>query len=509
MKTVRASERRGTARRTSAERDTDDLARGAGVNYLGFIARIAPRALFLVLAGRFYGESHFGYYTFGITVVETVAAMALFGMKRSLFKFMSEAAARGETVYRAIAHGVALAVAVAIVLAVAMAAAAVPVAGFFGLPEAAAPLQVFTLAIPMIVLSDILLVAIRFTRQMRFDVYARSLAEPIALTLALVVVYWAGIRELGLAIAYVASLAVAAAATAFFFVRVFPLGACLRVRLRWREMRRLASFSGPTAAYDLLIMLSDKVDVLLVSFFMPAPVVGVYGMARQFATATKKVRSGFDRILPPILSESLAVGDRARADGQLTTVSRWILTVQMIVVLFFVFFGTTLLGFLDGAFASGALILILLMIGDAVTGSLGVSELPFVYLRPGANVAFGALWLSLGIATNVWLIQVMGAEGAALGVLVTVTVVNATRVAANRWMFDLKVVSGKLFKPVAAAVPAAGALLAIEALLPDAPGLALGLGVPALLASYAAALALLGLEPEDRSQLRRILARWS
>ena len=55
-------------RRTSAEADRKDLARGAGVNYLGFLARIAPRAIFIAMAGRFYGESGFGAYGFAAVV---------------------------------------------------------------------------------------------------------------------------------------------------------------------------------------------------------------------------------------------------------------------------------------------------------------------------------------------------------------------------------------------------------------------------------------------------------
>lgn len=502
-----ASEPNGSDMRTSAEADTDDLARGAGVNYLGYVARIAPRVLFLVLAGRLYGEAQFGIYTFGITVVETAAALALFGMKRSLFKFMSEEVNEGGTVHRAVAHGVALSLMVGTVLTVAAGAGSGILARSFDLPDATLDLMVLTMAIPMIVISDILLVAIRFTRQMRFEVYARSLAEPITLTAGVVVLWWAGVRDAALSIAYTASLTVAAATTVFFFVRVFDVRKCLRASLSRDELRRLATFSGPTAAYEFFLMTFDKVDVFLVSYFLPAPVIGVYGMARQFSTVTKKIRGGFDRILPPILSESIEAGNLKRAEGQLATVARWILTVQGLLVLFFVFFGEDLLGLMGSGFTGGALVLVFLMVGDAVHGSLGISELPFVFLRPATNVVFGAVLLAVGAGLNVWLIQLWGAEGAALAVLITVAVVNGARVVASRMAFDLEMVNWTLLKPVAAAVPAGAALLGLQALLPDSPLLLLVAGVPALIATYGLALRLLGLEPEDRAQVQRLLDR--
>jgi O-antigen/teichoic acid export membrane protein len=494
--------------RTSAETDTRDLARGAGVNYLGSIARIAPRAFFLVLAGRLYGQEGFGAYTFGITVVETAAAIALFGMKRSLFRFMSEATARGETVHRSIANGIAFAVSAGFALTLLVAFGGGALAQAFGLSSAVRPLLVLTLAIPMIVTSDILLVAIRYTRQMRWEVYARSLIEPILLTASLIVVYFAGIREMGLAVAYVMSLLGAAVASILFFVRVFSLPTCLRVELRWSEIRQLASFTGPTAGYEFFLMLADKADIFLVSYFGSVGTVGIYGMARQFSTITKKLRAGFDRILPPVFSESVAANDLARGNQQLAMVARWIMTAELLVVLLFVFFGEAILGFVDAGFVAAAGVVVLLMIGDAFNGSLGVSELPFVYLRPAANIPFGAAMLIVTTGLGAFLIRDFGAEGAAMAVLVTAVVVNVARMSASRWMFGLSVVQPNLLKPIGAALITGGVVWGFLVVAGGMPVIGRLVALPLLLATYLGVLYSLGLEPEDRAQIGRLLARF-
>ncbi|MFQ5690043.1 MAG: oligosaccharide flippase family protein [Gemmatimonadota bacterium] len=493
--------------RTTTETDTHDLARGAGVNYLGFIARLGARAPFLFLAGLLYGEARFGVYTFGITLIETAAALALFGFKKSLFKFMSEAVAQGETVHRPIVNGVTVALSAGAIATLVVAGAAHPLAALFRKPEAAGSLLALTPAIPMIVLSDILLVTIRFTRQMRFEVWARSIAEPVTLTATVVIAYYAGARESGLLIGYVASLTVAAAASVLFFVRIFPIRTLLRTRPRWGEIRQLLTFSGPTAGYDLLVLLTDKLDIFLVTYFSSAAVVGVYGMARQFSTVTKKIRQGFDRILPPVLSQSIAVGDMRRVQDQLAMVSRWILSVQVPIVLGFAFYAHDLLGVLGGEFAGGAVILILLLVGDAINGSLGVSELPIVYLRPGVNVALGGAMLLISFVSNVWLIHALGPEGAALAVVVTYTAVNLGRIGVNRRLFHISPLKPGLVKPLLAALPATGAVLLLRNLSAPFPLVGGILGIPVLVATYAGALYLLGFEPEDRSQLRKLLGR--
>lgn len=490
-------------RRTTAEQDASDLARGAGVNYLGFVVRLGARIPFLFLAGLLYGEAVFGEFTFGITVAETAAALALFGLRRSLFKFMSDAVAAGEDVHGPVAHGIAVAVPAGLVATLVVGLGAGWIAELLRLPSAAGTLLLLSAAVPLIVLSDILLVAIRFTRQMRFEVWARSVAEPIVLTAAVPVAYWLGAREAGLAIAYVLSLAAAAGLSAWFFARLYSLRRCLRVRLRADRLRSLIGFSGPTAAYDMLQLVADKVDILLIAYFSPPSVVGVYGMARQFTTVTKKIRYGFDRILAPVLSQSIAAGDLARARAQLATVARWILSLETLLVLFFAFYADELLGLLGGGFAEGALVVLLLALGDAVNGSVGVAELPIVYLRPGANVVLGSALLALMVAGNLWLIPPLGAEGAALAVAAAYALVNAGRVAANRWLFDIWTLNAAILKPVVAALPAAAVVLALERLVAPGSVAVVAVGLPLLVVAYLGTLRLLGLEPEDRAQLRR------
>lgn len=500
-------ERADGERDSSSERDTRDLVRGAGVNYLGFLARLGSRAPFLFLAGILYGASAFGVFTFATTVVETAAALALFGMKRSLNKVMSDAVADDQGLHRSVSSGIALALVLGTVATLAVAGGAGILAGVFRMPSASYALLLLSLAIPMIVVSDILLVAIRFTRQMRFEVYARSVLEPVTLTVTIVLAWWAGARELGLIIGYVTALTVAAGATAFFFVRLFPVREYLRVPLRWAELRELVTFTGPTAGYEVTLLLAKRVDVFLVSYFTPASVVGVFGMAKQFSTVTKKIRSGFDPILRPVLSDSIAVGEMERARDQLSMVARWVLAAQLPVILAFVFYADDLLGLMGSGFAGGAMILVFLMLGDAVEGCLGVTEIPIVYLRPVANIFLGLAWVVATVGFGIWLAGPMGGEGVALAVALALVVVNAGRLAVAGWALDMNILEVRLLRPLAAALPAGALVWALERFLAPPPLVAVLVGLPLLLVTYFAGLMLVGLEPEGRAQVERLKRR--
>ncbi len=490
---------------SAAQRDSRDITRGAGLNYLGFAARLGSRAPFLFLAGLLYGEAVFGRYTFALAVVETAAALSLFGVKRSMLKFMSQAQATGGSLPKAIGNAVALPIIAATAMTAAVAGGAVGLATWFNTPPAAQALLLLAPAIPLIVTADVLLAAIRFTRDMRPEVLARSVAEPLTLTVALVAAYAAGVREAGLFVAYLASVAAAAGGALFFFIRRFPLRDCLAVRLRWRDMRELVGYSGPTALYDLLMLLSSRVDVYLVTFFFPEAVVGVYGMAWQFSSFVKKIRAGFDPILAPVLSQSLADGDLRRAEGQLAMVSRWVLTVQVPVVLAFAFLGDELLGLMSGAFAGGAVVLTILALGDTIHGSAGLAEYPFLFERPVANVGFGALQLVANVALGILLIDALGPEGAALGVLGSYALVNAVRLVALRRTFGIAMLKPAMVKPLVAGGAAGAALLVVDRLVPGVAVVRVVASIGAMVATYVGLLAGLGVEAEDREQL----AGWS
>lgn len=474
---------------------------------MGYVARLGSRAPFLFLAGLLFGETRFGLYTAALAAVETAAAVAMFGLRRSLFKFMSEAVVREDTVYRAVAHAVALALPTAILLALAIGLQADRAAALLNTPSLAGPLRLLALAVPLIVTRDVLLFAIRFTREMRYEVVARSLVEPITLVGVMGLAYAAGAREHGLLLAYLGSVGAAAATVVASFVRVFPVRACLCVDLRWAEMRALVGFSGPTALYDLLILLAERVDIFLVTYLFSPAVVGIYGMAWQFSTLVKKIRQGFDPVLTPVVSQSIAEGDLSRVRGHLALVSRWILSVQMLLVLCFALYGRTLLGLMGGQFAQGALILTLLVVGDAVNGSLGVSELPLLYVRPAVNVVVGAALLVLDAALGFTLARAIGPAGAALGVLLAYAVINGLRILLNRRLLDILVLKPSNVKPLVAGAVAIGGVMAVNLALDGMSAAKLLAGLPVLLAGYSTALYLLGLEPEDRAQLARLVGR--
>jgi len=443
-----------------------------------------------------------------VAVVETAAALAVFGMARSLVKVMSDEARAGDVPYRAVAHGIALALATLTVVSVAVAGGATVVGRLFHDPAIGSAVRLLSLAIPPMVASDVLLAMVRFTRDMRPQVLARSVLEPLTLTGLALGAYLAGFREHGLLLAYVAALSVAAAVSLLALCRVYRMSKWLRVPLSWSTMRGLISFSAPTAVADLAAMLTTRVDVFLVSYFFPTQVVGVYGMAAQLSTIVKKIRQGFEPIVAPVVAQGLVGTGRQRVVGQIAMVGRWVLSVQIPVVLAFVVFGGALLGVIGAEFVSGWSILVVLIGGDALHGWLAFGEFPVLYLHPRVNGVLGALTPVLLVGFGVVLAGWLGPVGIAAAVLLAVLLVDLLRTEGTRRLLGAVPISPAAWKSLVAGLAATAAVLAVRQVAGGTGLLAAGLGLPVLLATYGAALWGLGLEPDDRRQLARVVQRF-
>ncbi len=163
---------------------------------------------------------------------------------------------------------------------------------------------------------------------------------------------------------------------------------------------------------------------------------------------------------------------------------------------------------MGGQFGAAGLILTFLVLGETLNGTFGVSEFPLLYLRPLVNVALGVgVVLGNAALAALFILMLDAPEGAALGVAASAALVNGARLVLNARYFGLHLLRRTLLKPIAAGAVAGAVALAVRWIAPGPPGLGVVLGIVGLLGSYPMALYGLGLEPEDRAQIRRVAGR--
>lgn len=363
--------------------DIAALAKGGRTNIAGFLLRLLARLPFLFIAGRVYGPEIVGRFAVAILVVEFAALIATLGLKRGLAKALSAAE-------RPHAHIVWDGMAVAFV--VSMAASAL----LFVFPQAMFPNSEvigFERLLPFVVFaiawSDVSLAALAYRMNVRATVVARAIVEPWTISLAAWALSYISSRD-GLILAYVLSMLAALVASLIPFIRSYgwPRG--------WRPsiapLLTLARENAPLAGADAVEWATRNVDRFILSLLFSPAIVGIYYMAQQVASLPQKLKTSFDPVLGPVITESLKRGDRAAIAHQVAQVTFWIMAAQGGLALMGSVPGEAVMGVIGPEFVAGTAALGFLLTAEVAATTGAVSESALVYIARKRNLA-----ISLGV----------------------------------------------------------------------------------------------------------------
>jgi O-antigen/teichoic acid export membrane protein len=375
--------------------DIAALAEGGRTNILGFLLRLAARLPFLFIAGRVYGPEIVGRFAVAVLAVEFAAMLATLGLKRGL----AQALTQTDRPHAHVAWDAIVVAGVASLLAIGV-LAVFPVAMF---PNSALnPLdRLLPLAVLALTWTEIMLAALAYRLNVRAAVTSRAVVEPWTISLGALAFSWYSLRD-GLILSYALSTVAALVAATVPFVRSYgwPQGWKPRVA----PMFALARANAPLAGADAIEWATRNVDRFILSLAFSPAVVGIYYMAQQVASLPQKLKTSFDPILGPVITKSLASGDRAAVARQVSQVGFWIVAAQAGLALMGGIPAEGVMGVVGPQFVAGSIALIFLLVAEvlAVTGS--VSESALVYVARRRNLLISAGVLSTQIALSFALI---------------------------------------------------------------------------------------------------------
>ena len=463
--------------------------RGAFATGAGFLVKLGARLGFLLIAGRLFGAATFGAYSIGVAAVESGVGFAGLSLKKVIFQLLdANAAGESRPATHVVADACLLVLAASGVLALAIMAVTAAVAG--RIPVDGAPAALFWLA-PTIAgqtLVDVILAASRWRHAIRYEVIGRSIVEPYTQLAVAIAGWWAGVPGWALIAGYWAgNITVNGYALAGLRRCYGPLRLA-SYRPDRRRLFGLARSLAPNTATEVLGGVYTRADLYIVGALLGARWAGIYSMAQQVRTPLRQVRQSFDGLLVPLVARTLAERGSAATAGAIAAAVRFLLAVQMPFLLAIVAFGQPLLGSFGPGFERGYTALVLLAAAEALQGSLGLGDLLFVYLLPGAGLRMAGIAFAAGIALVLLLTPPLGIAGAAAAMLVATSLqaMLRRRTLSARLAHRVPLAFGA--PPVLAGLAALAAVLALRGpgaatgFSPwDAAVLAVGLGLYALL----------------------------
>lgn len=502
----------------SEDKDKKDIVKGAGVNFLGFIIRLSSRLPFILLVMALFGKELYGRYIFIITTVELGAALAVFGFKRSLFKFIQDKDySEGHTPEEIIVAALLCSFMVGLLMIGVITLSSSQLASWFDYPEMVPGLRKLVPIILIISMVDILLAGTRFSRSMKYEMIGRSFVEPYVLLFSMLAFYFLGFGETGLLMAYGLSI-FAALLTAFWgCARYFSLKSFLAARPRFSLMCNMSRFSAPTAFHDLALLIFMRMDVFTVKFFFAEGILGIYNVAQQITTSVEKIYQSFYPILAPVMAKNLVDKDYSIVERQMVMVSRWTLMFQCLLVVIAVFYAEPFMGLIAGEdtdkalLASSGIVLIFLMVGETVNGGFGMTDMPILYRYPIFNPVISLVMVPLYVVIAAVFVNVLnfGVEGIAMALCSIYILMNLVRVITVRRLMGINMMQMSLLKVVMATIGCTILFKLISITLPfdilDGKGSAIG--VPLLMIIYVIFIFSFCMTPNDKLKLFARFAR--
>lgn len=405
----------------AAEPSARTVARGARVNALGVVARLA-QPLALVLLTRWHGPDQVGVYILAVAVVETIAALAGSGLQDALIAHLSPLDPASPKAHALLASGFVLAGAGAGAgLLLAFGAAALTPAW---LPQVASSSTLWRMAaaVPLFTFTGLVVAATRARFVQVWDVVLLGVARPL-----LIVGFAAAFA---LATSYVLAHLVLALAAAVVLARHYPWRPVLQAARGLPIDRGLLAFAWPQNLNLALFALSGSASVLALGVAgLPPREVALFGAAYAIASSLRQVRLVFTSAMSPVAAALLARRDRAALQDIITRSVRWTLSLALPIAAGMILLRNPLLGIFHPTYALGAATMALLVAAPVLNAVAGFSSTALVMAgHVGWNLANTVVAVGATFGLTALLTPGLGVPGAALAAALSGSLVAALQI---------------------------------------------------------------------------------
>lgn len=486
------------------------LAKESGISLVGRVLGSLLQLATLVLLARVLSLDDYGVFVLGWTVAQLIALFAQLGLDKGVVKYGTAALHSGDGTFSAVLlQSVLLHLLVAVTLGAGLYFAAGWIAtAVFHKPPLADPLRLLAATIPVLSGLHVVTAITRISKKMHYSVICEKISQPLsqfALSFLFIPVLQMGVT--GAILALGASYAIGFVIGLIFSLRLYPFNGSnglLNMNVGWSLIR----YSMPTSMAAVFAKTNSWVDRLFIGYFLLAAGVGVYQAASKVSTLFMVVASVFHGIFAVLAADLTAKQDRENLSGIFRANTKWGLYVALPLFLVILFHADAVMQALfGGQFIRGGGPLVILSAGQLV--NIGTGSVGLVLMMGGQQnrwMVVSASMFVVNIVGNIFLIPLWGLWGAAIATSVSVATMFIIGVFMARkyigvWPYDRRFAKGLFAALITCAVPLA------TSFLPEMrPIHELLVNVPLIVAVYAIALIVQGLDEDDRWVLARVRA---
>ncbi len=486
-----------------------EMAKGALINTLGVLARVS-RALYFVIVARLFGSEIFGFYLLTAANIDIFSKIAGVGLDWGALRLTVQLRAQGRereirsAVYRIAGLSFSVSLCVATIVAW---VSSIIARDLLKKEHLEKPLFYLCASIPMMTITSLLLFALRAGKKMQYEVYVRSVVEPLVLLIGGIMAYFIYPGIEGLIGAHLLAALSAFFLTSYFFRKFYPKDPLrTKAAIDWRG---LLSYSIPMGGMDLFNVFKQRLDVMMIGRFLPFSHVAIYGAVNEIGNLVKKIRQIFEPIFMPIASHFHETDEKERLHDHFVRAMRWILLAALALVMPMLFAPDQFLRVFRPEFVEGSKALMFVAIGMLFYVTIGLSEsvlsmTGYAYL----NLINAGVLLGINFILHLILIPRYGIVGAGFATGISYMVISVIRLIVTHRFVKVHPFGKSQVKPIVAGVLGLIVAWLARQLYYGSHLWTLGVVVPLFFLIYGFTLKALGLEPEDYEILERLKAKF-
>lgn len=498
----------GEKQNTLTDKLAKQVAKGAGVAFIGQMAGKAISLILQILLSRVLGVSVYGIYALGYTVLNISTQTSLLGLPSSVVRF--GAIYHGEADRKRL-RGLLL---TAIVFVTASSLFGLALLFFlakplslkiFNEPDLAEFLKIVAFALPFYALIHIFAASAQALRRIDYDVAIKEIMHPSAKFLIVGILFLMGAKLFGVAYALLIA-AILAAVFGFHLVRkLFP--ELISKLSPIYELKRLVKFSVGVFFIGFSYLWLSQTDRVMLGYLSESKDVGIYNAAVSVARQTIVFLSAFNAIFAPVIADLYNRKMMDDFESLFKTTTKWIVTLTLPVCVGFIFFARPIMGLFGEEFTTGWGVLAVLTAAQFVNVSVGGVGYALVMTgHQWLELANGILLGGLNIVLNFYLIKHYGALGAGLATGFSIMAINLVRLGEIYRLFKIHPYKIEYYKPILACLIATGIGISFK-YMGTISGWFWIVGLAGVLSVYAITTALLGLDSEDKIVWRAVKRR--
>ena len=475
---------------------------------MGIVVGTGLRYIFQIIVARNLGAPLFGVFFLGLALFRIFGMIGELGLTQGLIRYVALYRGEGDErrVKGVIILSLKIAVTASIIIAVLLIMFSKPIAeNLFHKIELTDILRLFALALPFATLTTMLVFPTQGFKIMRYKVLVREILEPFLRIIIVIILIMAGLSLYGAAVAYLVPIMAGAIFSFYCLKKVFPQITDKSLKPSY-EKKKLLNFSWPLLLVQFFGVSMLWLDTIILSFFKSSQEVGIFSAAQRTALLVSIIKTSFDGIFAPVISDIYNRGEIRKLSRYFQTVTKWIFTFSFPLFLLVVFFANSILSLFGPEFTQGTYSLFILSSAWIIYAAVGsVGQIIVMSGRQKIHLINIVCVLSLNLILNLLLIPKYGITGAALATFAAISLMGLVELVQVYLFLKIQPYRIDFLKPLSAGVLSLLVLLIIAGLWSYPRSLEMIIVESLMfLIIYALVLFVLGLQEEEKIVLAKI-----